>query len=94
MELVAGCLGLPLQGLGLGLGFFGATLAVGLVARAFELEEGRSCDACANCERSPDRSGATHPSGAARQGPATRFPIRDQGRLTTPKINKRPGTSI
>ena len=27
-------------------------------------------------------------------GSATRFPIRDQGRLKTPKINKRPGTSI
>ena len=60
MEPVTGCLGLPLPSLGLGFGFFGATLAAGLAARAFELEEETSCDAYVNCEQSPDRSGATH----------------------------------
>ena len=47
MEPVAGCLGLPLLGLRLCFGFFGATLAAGLAARAFEVEEATSCDGCA-----------------------------------------------
>ena len=71
------------------------------------MNPGGSLGNLANRQRSPDspdRSGdrsaqrikvwGQRESNRRRIGSATRFPIRDQGRLKTPKINKRPGTCI